>query len=64
MQYYTGHNSPPPLAQTKPLMQPIRQDKLKKMAAIITNTNVWPADLFKMQFKKNKRAKIQKVFEK
>ena len=31
----------------KPLMWPTRQDKLKKMAAVITETNAQPADLSK-----------------
>jgi len=45
-------------------MRPTRQDKLKRMAADIIGTDVWPADLSEAQFRKNKRAKVQKVFKK
>ena len=47
----------------KPLMRPTRQNKLKKMAAAITKTNVQPADLSKAQYRKSKRAKVQKAFK-
>ena len=50
--------------KTKLPMRPIRRDKLKRMAAAITKTNVWLADQSEAQFKKNKRAKVQKAFEK
>ena len=49
--------------KTKPLMRPIGRDKFKRMAAAITETDVWPADLFKAQHRKSKRAKIQKAFK-
>ena len=42
----------------KPLMQPTRQDKLKKMVAAITGTSSWPADLSEAQYRKSRRAKI------
>ena len=50
--------------RTKPPMWPTRWDKLKRMAADITGIDVQPADLFETQFRKNRRAKVQKVFEK
>ena len=31
----------------KPLMRPIRQDKLKRITAAILKTDIWPADLSK-----------------
>ena len=50
--------------RTKPPMWPTRQDKLKRMAADITEIDVWLADLSEAQFRKNRRAKVQKVFKK
>jgi len=50
--------------KTKSLMRPIKQNKLKRMATAITETDVQPVDLFKMQHRKSKRAKVQKAFEK
>jgi len=48
----------------KPLMWPIRRDKLKRMAATIIKTNAQPADLFKAQYKKSRRAKVWEAFKK
>ena len=48
----------------KPPMWPTRRDKLKKMAATITGINVQPADLFEVQYRKSRRAKVWKAFKK
>ena len=47
----------------KPLMWPTRWDKLKRMATAITKTNAQPADLSETQYRKSRRAKIQKAFK-
>ena len=50
--------------KTKLPMQPTKKNKLKKMAAAITKTDIQQADLSKAQHRKNKRVKIQKAFKK
>ena len=47
----------------KPPMRPTRRDKLKRMAAAITGTDMRPADLSEAQYRKSKRAKVQEAFE-
>ena len=50
--------------KTKPPMRPTKRDKFKRIAAAITKTDIWQADLSKVQYRKSKRAKIQKAFKK
>ena len=48
----------------KPPMRPTRRDKLKRMAAAIIKTDIRQADLFKVQYRKSRRAKVQEAFKK
>ena len=45
-------------------MWPTKQDKFKRMAATIIKTNAQPADLFKAQYKRGRKAKVWKAFKK
>ena len=47
----------------KPPMRPTRRDKLKRMAAAITKTDIRQADLSEAQHRKSRRAKVQEVFK-
>ena len=44
-------------------MRPTRRDKLKKMAAAISGTDVRPADLSEAQHRKSRRAGVKEAFE-
>ena len=47
----------------KLLVWPTRRDKLKRIIAAILKTDIWLVDLFKAQYRKSRRAKIQKAFK-
>ena len=47
----------------KPTMRPTRRNKLKKMAAAISGTDVQPADLSEAQHRKSRRAGVKEAFK-